>query len=420
MNRRKKKTGSKMKEKKMNAKRAKETRDRVIALARKYEDRVISMRRAFHRIAEPSFGEYKTQAKVCSILKRAGIPFKSPVAGTGVVAMLRGRGRTTVAIRTDMDALELGEETGLPFASEHAGLMHACGHDAHMAMVLGAGMVLKDMAQDLAGNVKLVFQPAEEKPPGGAPAMIEEGVLANPKVSAMFGIHLWHPALEGEIGLGSGPMSAAADDFTVTIVGKGGHGARPQEVTDSIVIAAEFITALQTIVSRRVDPMESVVVTVGKIRGGSRFNVIAPEVVLEGTARTQSRTLRRAVAGMLREILTNVCRAHGAKAKLEYIKGYPALICDEKVTDVARGACVEILGKRNVTTHGGFEMGGEDIAYFAEKVPTTVMFLGVGRKSGRTYPIHHPRFTFNEKVLRTGVGALALSALRYLEERRGV
>ncbi|MGD9140783.1 MAG: M20 family metallopeptidase [bacterium] len=398
---------------------AKTTRDRVIELARKYEDRVISMRRALHRIAEPSFEEYKTQAKVCSLLRRAGIPFRSPFAGTGVVAMVGGRGRTTVALRTDMDALELGEETGLPFASEHGGLMHACGHDAHMAMVLGAGMVLKDMAGDLRGNVKLVFQPAEEKPPGGAPAMIEAGVLSNPRVSAMFGIHLWHPAREGEIGVGSGPMSAAADDFKVTIKGKGGHGARPQEVTDSIVVAAEYITALQTIVSRRVDPMESVVVTVGKIRGGSRFNVIAPEVVLEGTARTQSRTLRRGVAKMIREILTNVCRAHGARARLEYIKGYPALICDEKVTDVARNACVEILGKRNVITHGGFEMGGEDIAYFAEKVPTTVLFLGVGRKSGRTYPIHHPRFTFNEKVLRTGVSALALSAIRYLEGRQG-
>lgn len=398
---------------------AKATRDRVIELARKQEQRVISMRRAFHRIAEPSFGEYKTQAKVCSILKRAGIPFKSPVAGTGVVATVRGRGRggATVALRTDMDALELGEETGLPFASEHEGLMHACGHDAHMAMVLGAGIVLRDMAEELRGNVKLVFQPAEEKPPGGAPAMIGEGVLSKPGVSAMFGVHLWHPAVEGEIGLGSGPMSAAADDFKVTIKGKGGHGARPQEVVDSIVVAAEFITALQTIVSRRVDPMESVVVTVGKIRGGSRFNVIAPDVVLEGTARTQSRTLRRGVARMIREILSNVCRAHGARAGLEYIKGYPALICDEKVTDIARGACVEILGKRNVITHKGFEMGGEDIAYFAEKVPTTVMFLGVGKRSGRTYPIHHPRFNFNEKVLRTGVSALALSAIRYLEGR---
>jgi amidohydrolase len=403
----------------MKGKKAEETRSRVLDLARRYEDRVISMRRAFHSIPEPSFGEHKTQARVCSLLKQARIPFKSPVAGTGVVGMVRGGSGPTVALRSDMDALELAEETGLPFASEHEGFMHACGHDAHMAMVLGAGLVLKAMGKDLPGSVKLIFQPAEEKPPGGAPGMIKAGVLSRPKVSALFGIHLWHPAREGQIALGSGPMSAAADDFRVIIKGKGGHGARPHEVIDSIVVAAEFITALQTIASRRVDPMESVVITVGKIRGGSRFNVIAPEVEMEGTARTQSRALRRKVASMMRELLRHVCKAHGATGKLEYIWGYPAIICDDKLTRLARGACSEILGKRNVLTNRGFEMGGEDIAYFAEKVPTTVIYLGVGRKSGKGYPIHHPKFTFNEKVLRTGVGALALSALRYLEGKRG-
>jgi amidohydrolase len=377
------------------------------------------MRRTFHGIPEASFGEYKTQAKVCALLRQAGIPFKSPVAGTGVVGIIRGGSGPTVALRTDMDALELEEETGLAFASRHKGLMHACGHDAHMAMVLGAGLVLKSLREDLPGNVKLIFQPAEEKPPGGAPAMIRAGVLLRPRVGAMIGIHLWHPAREGTVGLGSGPMSAAADDFVVTIKGKGGHGARPQEVVDSIVVASEYITALQTIVSRRVDPMESAVITVGKIRGGSRFNVIAPEVVMEGTVRTQSAALRRGVIRMMRELLDHVCAAHGARGELEHIWGYPALMCDRAVTEVARGACAEVLGKRNVKTHRGFEMGGEDIAYFAEKVPTTVIFLGVGRKSGRSYPIHHPRFTFNEKVLRTGVSALALSALRYLEWKRG-
>jgi amidohydrolase len=214
-------------------------------------------------------------------------------------------------------------------------------------------------------------------------------------------------------------MSAASDDFIVKIRGKGGHGARPQEVVDSIVVAAEYITALQTIVSRKVDPMESAVVTVGRIRGGSRVNIIAPEVVMEGTARTQSNKRRKEVIDMMRDLLNHICAAHGARGKLEYIRGYPALICDPDVTGVVRGACAEVLGKHNVITNRGFEMGGEDIAYFAEKVPTTVIYLGVGRGSGRGYPIHHPRFTFNEKVLRTGVSALALSALRYLDRKRG-
>jgi len=395
------------------------TAARVLEMARKYEDRVISMRRVFHKIPEASFGEFKTQARVCSLLKQAGIPYKSPVAGTGVVGMIRGGGGATIALRSDMDALELGEETGLPFASTHEGLMHACGHDAHMAMTIGAGLVLKSMGKDLPGNVKLIFQPAEEKPPGGAPGMIKAGVLKYPRVDALLGIHLWHPAREGQVGLNSGPMSAAADDFRAVIRGRGGHGARPHEVVDSIVVAAEFVTALQTIVSRRADPMESAVITVGKIRGGSRFNVIAPEVEMEGTARTQSRALRRQVPRMMRDLLRHISKAHGATGELEYIWGYPAIMCDENLTGIATAACAEILGKRNVLAHRGFEMGGEDIAYFAEKVPTTVIFLGVGKKSGRGYPIHHPKFTFNERVLRTGVSALALTALRYLDRKRG-
>jgi amidohydrolase len=390
----------------------------ILEAAGEMEERVIAMRRALHAIPEASFCEHKTAAMVSSLLTRAGIAHKSKVAGTGVVGMVRGAGRATIALRSDMDALEMQEETGLDFSSRHKGFMHACGHDAHMAMTIGAGLVLKRLGRRLPGNVKLIFQPAEEKPPGGAPGMIAAGVLKRPRVEALLGIHLWHPEPEGRIGVNSGPMSAAADDFRAVIRGRGGHGARPHETVDSIVVAAEYITALQTIASRRADPLDSVVVTVGKIRGGSRFNIIAQEVEMEGTVRTRSRVLRRGAARMMRDLLTHISRAHGATGKLEYIWGYPALICDERLTGLVRDACVRVVGRRNVRAHGGFEMGGEDIAYFAEEVPTTVIFLGVGRKSGRTYPIHHPRFTFNEKVLKIGVGALALSAYRYLERGR--
>jgi amidohydrolase len=390
--------------------------ERILALARKYRDRVISMRREFHMKPEASFREHETQVRIRRLLKRAGIRFESNVAGTGVIGLIRGRGRKTVALRSDMDALEMTEETGLPFASQNPGLMHACGHDAHMAMVTGAGFVLKALGGGLPGNVKLIFQPAEEKPPGGALGMIQAGALRSPEVSALIGIHLWHPVREGQIALNSGPMSAAADDFRVVIKGTGGHGARPQETVDSIVVAAEYINALQTLVSRRTDPMESIVISLGKISGGTRFNVIAGRVEMEGTARTQSRSLRRRVPRMMRDLLKNICKAHGARGDLEYIWGFPALICDEQLTSLVRRACSDIVGGRNVRAHRGFEMGGEDIAYFAEKVPAAVIFLGVGKKSGKSYPIHHPRFTFNEKVLETGTAALALSAYRYLSE----
>jgi amidohydrolase len=394
----------------------------VVALSDRFEKPVIAMRRALHAVPEGSFTEQETQAQVGAYLKRAGIEFTSGVAGTGVAALVRagrasaGQRPPTVALRADMDALNLTERTGLPFASRNPGFMHACGHDAHMAMVLGAGMVLKAMEDDLPGNVRLIFQPAEETPPGGALGMIRAGVLKTPPVSAVIGIHVDPAVPAGKVAVNAGPISAAADDFTVTITGRAGHGSAPHKGIDAIAVAAQFISALQQVVSRRVSAMENVVVSVGRIAGGERHNIIAETVTMEGTVRTKKARLRREVPAMIKQVLEGTCAAFGAKGQFKYDKGYPAVVCDEALTELVRGWCRELVGAGRVIRTTGFEMGGEDFAYYAREVPGTFILLGVANKrKGKTHLLHQPQFDIDEDVLKIGVEALAYSALMYLE-----
>jgi amidohydrolase len=377
------------------------------------------MRRALHRIPEASFAEFKTQAKICSYLRGAGIECHSGIGGTGVVGMVRGTGRRAIALRADMDALNITEQTGLAFSSRHKGFMHACGHDAHMAMVLGAGMVLKRLGRRLPGQVKLIFQPAEETPPGGAASMIKHGVLKSPGVDAIIGVHVEPKIPKGKVAVNQGVISAAADDFRITIVGKGGHGSSPHRAVDPIVVAAQFITSLQSIVSRGTDPLESVVVSIGRISGGERTNVIAETVEMEGTIRTQTKSLRRRVPAMIRSLLRSTCAPFGARGRFEYIKGYPPAVCDAGLSRLVKNACSRILGRRAVLTSPGFEMGGEDFAYYAERVPGTVIFVGVANpREGKTYMLHHSRFDLDEKALKLGVSCLCYGAYCSLSERK--
>jgi amidohydrolase len=378
------------------------------------------MRRALHRIPEASFKETKTQAKICSYLRSAGIEHRHLPNSTGVLGLIPGGGQRTVALRSDMDALNLAERTGLPFASRHPGFMHACGHDAHMAVVLGTALVLKHLGPDLPGNVRLIFQPAEETSPGGALTMIKAGALRAPKVGAVLGLHV-DPAIRvGKVAVNPGIISAAADEFRVAITGKGGHGSSPHKSVDAVMVAADFLTSLQTVVSRRVGPMENVVVSVGRINGGERGNIIAERVDMEGTLRTKTAEMRRRVPTMIGKILRTTCSAYGAKGEFNLKKGYPPVFCDPDLSALVTSACSDILGRSRTTASPGLEMGGEDFAYYAEKVPGLMMFVGVGnRAKGRTYYLHHSRFDIDEGALRVGVAALAYSAYRYLEEAKG-
>jgi amidohydrolase len=402
-----------------------EVKKKILALCDQMEKDFISIRRQIHKIPEPSFAEHKTARKISSYLKRAGIRHKRGVGGTGIVALVDGGAGPVVALRSDMDALNLREETGLKFASCHDGFMHACGHDSHMAIVLGAGMVLERLAEDLPGRklpgkVKLIFQPAEETPPGGAIAMIREGALKSPGVGAVIGLHVDPDIPAGKIAINEGYISAAADDFKITITGKGAHGSSPHKGVDTVVVAAQFVTALQSIASRRVGPLESVVVSVGYIRGGERDNIIASEVEMGGTVRTRTPVLRRKVPAIIRKTLKATCFQFGAKGRMEYIKGYPPVYCDPVFTSLVIEASSAILGRRSVTTSPGLEMGGEDFAYFAEEVPGVTMFVGVGNPAkGKTAGLHTTAFDIDEDALKVGVAAMAYSAYKYLEKGKG-
>jgi len=402
-----------------------DVKQRILSLSGELEAEFVSMRRELHKIPEPSFGEHETAKKISSYLKAAGISHKRGVGGTGIVGLVAGGPGPVVALRSDMDALNLEEQTGLEFASCNKGFMHACGHDAHMAIVLGAGIVLKQLAEDLPGGrlpgkVKLIFQPAEETPPGGAIAMIREGALESPKVGAVIGLHVDPDIAVGKIAINEGYISAAADDFEITITGKGGHGSSPHKAIDTVVVAAQFVTALQSIVARRVGPLESVVVSIGYIRGGERDNIIASRVEMGGTVRTRTPALRRSVPAMIRQTLKATCSQFGAQGELKYIKGYPPVYCDPAFSSLVSSASREILGRTNVTTSPGLEMGGEDFAYFAEEVPGTTMFVGVGNPAGgKIAGLHHSAFDIDEDALRVGVAAMAYSACEYLEKEKG-
>jgi len=393
-------------------------RQKFLDLSKQFEPTLIAMRRSLHEIPEPSFEEHKTQRKICFLLKAVGIPYRRIPGTTGVVGMVGGKGTRTVALRADMDALSMDEQTDLPFKSRHKGYMHACGHDAHMAMVIAAGKLLKALGKDLKGRVKLIFQPAEEMPPGGALELIKKGVLTRPRVDAIIGTHVSASVPAGKVAFNHGAISAAADDFEITISGRGGHGSSPHQGIDAIVVAAYFITQLQTIVSRRVSALENVVVSIGKIQGGYRDNIIADKVTLEGTVRTRSETMRKAVPKMIQQILDATCSAFGARGKLDYIEGYPAVICDENLTTLAEEACRDLLGRRKVLKTTEFEMGAEDFAHYARRVPGTIIFVGIAnRRKGKVYQLHHPKFDIDEDALKVGAAALAYSAYRYLEAR---
>jgi amidohydrolase len=363
------------------------------------KETVIKIRRELHRIPEIAFCEKKTSAFVAAYLKKIGLRIETGIAQTGVVGLLElGEKGKTLMIRADMDALQVHEETGLPFASTHRGFMHACGHDAHMAMALGAATVLSRIKEKLKGNIKFVFQPAEEGP-GGAKPMIEAGVLENPKVDFALGCHV-HDGIEGTIGVKAGCVLAANDRFDLKIIGKGGHGAMPHLCVDPIDVGVQVINALQRIVSRQMNPLSPIVLTVGRFHAGSTFNTIPEHAEIAGTTRTFDRDIWNSWQSRMERIIKGICEAMGAEYELTYSRGYPPTVNDEALVEIVRGCAAKVVGGKNV-----FEpepiMAGDDMAFFLEKVPGCFFFLGVGYKNSA--PLHNSRFDFNEEVLPKGV-----------------
>lgn len=382
---------------------------------------LVECRRWLHRHPELSFQEQKTRDYVVGRLQEMGLQPRVGLAETGVTALVTGGlPGPAVALRADMDALPMTEATEASYASENDGVMHACGHDAHTAMLLGAARLLQEARAGLPGQVLLIFQPAEESPPGGAKLMIEAGVLENPQVAAIFGLHV-DPFLDtGKIGFKPGPLMAAADKFVVDIIGEGGHGAAPHQAVDAVVVAAQVVLALQSVVSRQVDPLAPAVVSIGTIDGGNRYNVIADRVTLTGTIRTLNPVLRERIPELIQRLVRGVTSAYGARFQFDYTRGYPVMINDPEMTDFARTAAAEILGPDSVATILEPSMGGEDFAYFLQQVPGCYAYLGTSRIGAtRRIPWHHPRFNIDEEALAIGAAYLAGTAERFLLRHRG-
>jgi amidohydrolase len=390
----------------------------LLGEAERLRGRLSKIRRQIHMYPELGYQEKRTGKLIASTLREIGIKVKPGVAKTGVLGLLEGGRRGgTVALRADMDALPITEQNNVPYRSRVDGVMHACGHDGNTTTVLGAAMLLAGRRNDLAGNVKFIFQPSEEAPPGGALPMIKEGVLRNPKVDIVIGVHVDPSVPVGKIGVREGPMMAAADDFWFAVLGEAAHGAKPHLGVDAIALSAQVIQALQTIPSRRVNPVHPVVVTCGTIKGGYRRNVIADRVEVEGTARTLDAGDRTRVEKMIARTLSNVTKAGGGGYEYRYERGYPILTCDDRITDVVRRAAREVLGKRAVVEIDEPSMGGEDFAYFVNEVPGMMLRLGTGnKKRGIVHPWHHPRFDVDEEGLWMGAAVLTRAVMMGLEE----
>ena len=387
----------------------------VKRLGEKYLQHMINLRETIHMYPEDGFSEFTTSKIIIEELEKLGIKVQKNVAKTGVVGLIEGKypGKT-VLLRADMDALKIQEQADVEYKSKIDGMMHACGHDGHVAGLLGAAMILNELKDNLHGNVKLVFQPAEERD-GGAIPMIEEGVLENPKVDAAFAAHLWGYLNEGEVHLKEGPMMASPDIFNIKVIGKGGHGAVPQESIDPIVITCQIVNSLQTIVSRKINPLDPVVITCGRIQGGDCHNVIPNEVELEGTIRTFNEETRNWVPKVMEDLIRGITTSQGAAYEFKYEPKYPALINDKYMTSFAKESLKKVVGEENVFDLKEPNMGGEDFAYFAQKVPSAFIFVGIANNKSEPVIHHNPYFKWDSKNVGILAQSLSQIAIDYLK-----
>ena len=390
---------------------------RMKALAHAQHAELVNIRRHLHENPELGFEEVATAQYIADYLAGLGLEVTRQVAKTGVVALIRGvQPGKTVAIRADMDALPIQELNEVPYKSKHPGKMHACGHDAHVAAAIGAARILWELRDQINGNVKFIFQPAEEAP-GGAEPMIAAGVLENPAVDAIIGGHVWGSLESGIIEVMSGPTMASSDIIRLKIIGKGGHAAQPHTTIDPIVIASEIVGALQKLVSRQTDPFESVVISICSFHAGDVFNVIPHSAYLEGAVRTLNNELRQELPHKIEKIIRGITEPYGATYELDYYLGYPVTVNDPGVTETVRKAAVSVLGADKVRVAARASMGGEDYAYFLNKVPGTYIRIGTRNpEKGICQEMHHPRFDIDEAVLELTPVVYAQAAFDLLAE----
>ncbi len=382
-------------------------------LTKKHLDYAVATRRHFHENPEPSMKEFNTQKRIMEELKAMGIEHY-PCGGTGVVGIIKGKGPgKTIALRADIDALEVQEENPVPYKSKIDGMMHACGHDTHISGLLTAAKILNEIKDEFDGTVKLIFQPGEEVAQG-ALAMIKDGVMEG--VDGIFGIHIWNDVETGKVSVEAGPRMASAGMFKVYITGKGGHGAMPHQTVDASVVASAIVMNLQSIVNREINPSDPAVVTVGMIRSGSRWNVISGEAYMEGTTRCYSMEVNNAFEGQIRRIVEMTAQAYRAEARMEYTQMTIPTINDPMMSAIAAGSVKKVAGEEGLVT---FEKtsGGEDFAFFSEYAPSAFAFVGSKNTAKLDYyPHHHPKFDIDEDALGVSAGLYTQFALDFLSK----
>ena len=391
------------------------TTARIHDAAAELHTSAVKIRRHIHRNPELSFEESETARFISGELESAAISHTTGVGGHGIVAMIEGSGARTVALRADMDALAIHEMNEVEYRSQIPGVMHACGHDGHAAILLTAGRILQGLGPDLPGKVKLIFQPAEERAPGGASAMIADGVLENPAVESVIGQHVNPELPVGTVGFRPGLLMGSVDDVYITVRGRGGHAAKPHQGVDPVAIASTLVVALQQIVSRNSDPIAPSVLSFGYINGAGTANIIPDTVELAGTFRTFDPQWRDVATERIEQTARELVHSLGGRAEIRITRGYPSLFNDPTVTERARLRAVQYLGKDNVVELEP-ALWGEDFAYFAQARPACFYNLGVQNESrGIIYPVHSPRFDMDEDALVIGAGLLAWVALGELE-----
>ncbi|MDP3466804.1 MAG: M20 family metallopeptidase [Daejeonella sp.] len=390
-------------------------KDKISLLAKEIHGNVVENRRHLHANPELSFYEYQTSAYVAQKLDELGIKYKK-MANTGLVAIIKGEkpSDAVVALRADMDALPIVEANEVPYKSKNPGVMHACGHDAHTSSLLGTAKILTELKNEFGGTVKLIFQPAEEKLPGGASMMIKEGVLENPKPDAVIGQHVMPLIEAGQVGFRSGKYMASTDEIYVTVHGKGGHGAQPQQNIDPVLITSHIIVALQQIISRVADPKTPSVLSFGKVIANGATNVIPNEVYLEGTFRTMDEDWRGRAHEKMKKMAEGIAEAMGGSCDFNIVRGYPFLINEEKLTAEVRAYAEDYLGKENVLDLDIW-MAAEDFAYYSQVSDACFYRLGTGNKErGITSSVHTPTFDVDEESLKLSTGLMAYIALKQL------
>lgn len=377
---------------------------------------LVQVRRTIHANPELSFHESETAKYIAEHLRKMEIPFTEGVGGFGIIAHIGHSDRKLIALRADIDALPIQEENEVEYASKNSGVMHACGHDVHTTCLLGAAKALKSVEAELNGTVRLLFQPAEEKLPGGASLMIADGALKNPDVELIFGQHVFPDMEVGNVGFRPGMYMASTDEIYITVRGKGGHAALPHTCIDPILISAHLITALQQMVSRHARADIPTVLSIGKISGLGATNVIPEKVEMEGTIRTLDEKWRQKLHTLIEKLVNQLCESMGAKAEIEIRKGYPCLVNNPELTEWSKTKAIELLGVEKVHDLP-LRMTAEDFAYYAQEIPACFYRLGTSNKSKNIgAPLHTSRFNIDEDALETGASLMATLAVKALEE----